>query len=103
MQQILNNLKSLRTSSSNSMPIVEPVANAPRLQSLMELIVPAPSIESDSPLLETTSLNHPDFFFDMQPRNFGAEKVRNVLNEEEKLHKIYFSYQGRTSSVYSML
>ena len=56
MQQILNDIKSL--------PIIETSVN---------------EIEQTISTDVTSSIYHVEFFYDMQAKNFGAEKVRNIF------------------------
>lgn len=65
MQQILNGIK---------FPIIETLHDQSDTHSLKNSIV---STISDS------SFNHPEYFYDMQPKNFDADKVRKILYEKK--------------------
>ncbi len=72
MQQILNDIKS----SSNSLPIVETLLDQSDIHSLKKSVVSTTSIISDS------SFNQLEYFYDMQPKHFGDDKVRKISYEK---------------------
>jgi len=75
MQQILDGIRS----SSNSLPNDEILLDESRSHSL--------AVTTN----DTSSFKHPEFFYDIQSKSFGAENVRNIFYRKN-LRNIYLLY-----------
>ncbi len=96
MQQILNDIKS----SSNSLSTGEILLDQSRSDLMKEFVVFPTSTEPNSSFSKAeqtmttnvaSSPNYSELFYDMQAKNFDADKVRNLFIETCLLKYIFLS------------